>query len=220
MPQGKITAVLSCLVIVGALSAIFFTVHDFAPASDHRLHEMIGQALAKETLALLGNNPGPITVIARDTITFPQPAMAIAVESFKREIAKLHATIAAVEAIQVDPLRPALVPGGDFYELIRKAPPGSAIVSFLGPPLLSDAQRTQLGAIKPKIIAFCPGNLAEYVDLRSLFAARLLHAAVVAKPTRPGNADTATVPTSFEQLYESVTADNLGNLPHTPSTAQ
>ena len=153
-------------------------------------------------------------MITRDTTAFRQPAADILLGSFKKEVRKAHATIAATQLIQVDPLRPVQVPSGDFVELIRKAPSGSVIVSFMGPPLLTEEQRSQLGAIKPRIVAFCSGNLADYIDLRALFDQQLLHAAVVSRPNAPGSTSNPEKPQqSFEQLYITVTATNPSSIP-------
>jgi hypothetical protein len=116
--------------------------------------------------------------------------------------------------IQVDPLRPVAVPPGDFFELIRRSSAEHVLVSLLGPPLLTEEQRNRLGRVKPKIVAFCSGSVAENIHLRQLFDAGLLHAAIVNKPpsaTAIGNHQ--SVPDTFDQLYLAVRAANLSTLP-------
>src|SRR5207249_10552895 len=139
-------------------------------------------------------------------VAFKQPAADIQLNSFKKELRRGGGTIAATQLIQVDPLRPLEVPPGDFFEWIRKAPPGSVIVSFMGPPLLTEEQRSQLGVIKPKIVAFCSGNLPDYVDLRALFDRQLLHAAVVSRRnSEPPPSKAKAWTGSFDQLYMTAT---------------
>ena len=167
--------------------------------------------MAQQALSLLGKG-GQMKVIARDTAAFKQPAAEIQLHSFKKEIRRAGVAIAAMQLIQVDPLRPLEVPPGDFFESIRKAPPGSVIVSFMGPPLLSDEQRGELGAPKARIVAFCSGDLADHVDLRALFDQQLLHAAVVSRRSA-GDSRNSRPAESFDQLYMSVTASDLSALP-------
>jgi hypothetical protein len=130
----------------------------------------------------------------------------ILLEAFKKKVRGASAEIAVVHRLQVDPLRPVQVPPGDFYEFIRRAPPGGVIVSFLGPPLLLQKQRERLGAIKPKIVAFCTGDAGGAVNLEALFSSGLLHAAVVRRPANPNG---ARAPATFDELYATVTAGNV-----------
>lgn len=196
-----------------ALVAIWWFNGERGPRVDSKLHAAIGKALARQALDLSGGS-GQITVITRDTEAFKQPAIDILLESFNREIRRGNGAVAATHLIQVDPLRPIQVPPGDFFEWIRRAPAGSVIVSLLGPPLLPEEQVNQLGAIKPRIVAFCPGNLVDYVDFRMLFERQLLHAAVISRPNVPSSQLNAVGrPQSFDQLYARVTANNLSALP-------
>ena len=220
MRNNSITDFASGLTTLGALALIVLSNCEWPPSTHRKLHAAIGKAIAWEALRSLGNG-GRIMVIARDTATFKQPAAEIQLNSFKEEIRKSNATIAAAQFLQVDPLRPMQVPPGDFFEMIRKAPAGNVIVSFMGPPLLTEEQRGQLGTIKPRIVAFCPGTTAGSIDLRTLFDQQLLHAAVVSRGNslRSLPRDRALAD-SFDQLYVSVTAANLASLPDTTDTSQ
>jgi len=213
MRNSRAVEIVSGLTTLGALTVIILSTCEWPPSTNRRLHEAIGRAMAQQALSLSGNG-GRITLIARDTVAFKQPAAGIQLDSFKKELRRGGGTIAATQLLQVDPLRPVEVPPGDFFELIRKAPPDSVIVSFMGPPLLTEEQRSQLGVIKPKVVAFCSGNLTDYLDLRTLFEQRLLHAAVVSRRSSPG---ASLMPgksvESFDQLYTGVTAANLSSLP-------
>jgi len=149
-----------------------------APHLDSRPYEASGRVVAGQALALLASG-GEITVIARDTSTFMNPATDIQLASFRRAIGQANATIRSVHPVQVDPLRAVQVPSGDFCEIIGHTGKGSVIVSFMGPPLLNPAERARLGEIKPAIVAFCSGRMPESADFRSLFDQGLLRAAVV-----------------------------------------
>lgn len=178
---------------------------------DKKLHAEIGGALATEAAGLLRPG-GKITVISRDTETFPQPALDILLKNFTRHIGK--ETPVATLLIQVDPLRPASVPPGDFFELLRKSKPEDVIISLLGPPMLSDQQRLVLGGVRPKIVALCSGAMAGNLDLRTLFDAGLVHAAVVGRTFTVATTEAARrVPRNFETLYQTYTSKELATLP-------
>jgi hypothetical protein len=134
--------------------------------------------------------------------------MDILLASFQQEIRRGGDFNVATQTLQLDPLRPVEVPPGDFYELIRRSTAERIIVSFLGPPVLTQEQRGALGRVKPKIISFCSGNLAETLDLSELFSAGLLHVAVVNRPPLPATGDTRPNSFStFDRLYKVVRAD-------------
>ncbi len=213
MGNNRAVEIVSALTTLGALAVIILFSCESPPSTHRKLHEAIGRAMAQQTLSL-SDNGAPVMVIARDTVAFKQPAADIQLNNFKKELRRGGGTIAATQLIQVDPLRPFEVPGGDFFEWIRKAPSGSVIVSFMGPPLLTEEQRSQLGVIKPKVVAFCSGNLIDQVDLRILFDQQLLHAAVVSRHGSPGTfLNSQKQAESFDQLYMSITAANLSSLP-------
>ncbi|MGO8700275.1 MAG: hypothetical protein ACLQVY_21500 [Limisphaerales bacterium] len=166
-------------IAVAAWALLGLSLHGgLEPPVDTRAHEESGRLLAQQALACLDSG-GDITVIARDTGTFKNPASDIQLAAFFHAIAKAHATLHAVHTIQVDPLRPIAVPASDFREIIGNTPEGSVIVSFMGPPQLTAAERARLGESKPAIVAFCSGSLPEAPALRALFDQGLLRAAVV-----------------------------------------
>src|SRR5580658_10214276 len=148
------------------------------PRVDAAPCEISGRLMAEQTLALLKPG-GQITVIARDTATFSNPASDIQLAGFLKMVAQAHAEIGTVRKLQVDPLRPMAVPSSDFCELIRNADAASVIVSFMGPPRLTARERASLGEIQPAIVAFCSGALPELADMRSLCEQGLLKAAVL-----------------------------------------
>src|SRR5437870_1736818 len=130
MRKNRSIEIIAFLSGAAALVAIFLSLCEFPPRIDRKLHAAIGKALAKEALVLLGER-GQITLIARDTQAFPQPAMDALLSSFRREIHRSGATIAAIHLVQTDPLRPVDVPAGDFFEIIRRSPSGHVVVSLL-----------------------------------------------------------------------------------------
>ncbi len=182
MRDSKPIAVMALLVTAAAVGSIFLCVKGLPPRIDSAPHRAAGNLMAEQTLALLQPG-GHVTVIARDTTSFKNPAADFQFAAFQKRLRKAGVQIAFTHALQLDPLRPLEVPPGDFLEFIRNSSPSDVIVSFMGPPLLSDSQRAQLGASKPAIVAFCPGRMPEVIDLNQLFERGLLSVAVVTRPT-------------------------------------
>ena len=157
----------------------FFYIHGgTGPSLNAGPFEESGRLMAQQALQFLEPG-GDVTVITRDTSTFKNPANDIQLAGFRQTLAKAHAPIHLVRSLQLDPLRPAVVPASDFCELIQCTPPGSVIVSFLGPPLLTGAERSRLAKDRPAIVAFCSGALPKADQLRALFDQGLLTAAVL-----------------------------------------
>jgi len=196
------TRIVVGLITVAAWSLLGLSLHGgLGPHVDARAHQASGELMAQQALACLAPG-GQITVITRDTATFRNPATDIQLASFLKAISQTHAVISSLHALQVDPLRPIAVPSSEFCEAIRNTPGGSVIVSFMGPPLLTQAERSRLGEIQPGIVAFCSGSLAESVDLRPLFQQGLLRAAVVDRRGMEGS----------EQAFLTMTATNLSEV--------
>jgi hypothetical protein len=198
------------LVTAAALGGLVVSTGKWPPHLDAAPHEAAGCLLAQEALRRLADG-GRLTVITRDTSDFQQPAIDLLLSSFRRTVERAGATVAALHALEVDPLRPIEVPSGDFMEWIGKAQVGSVIVSFLGPPLLTSEQRLQLGQIRPSIVAFCPGNLPAQIDLRQVFAQGVLDAAVVSRRRSPTTAP-AEPETGRAELFRTITATNVSAL--------
>ncbi len=210
---ATVIRILAVSATIGAWSVLLVSLHGgLGPRVDAHPYEASGRLMAQQALAWLTNG-GQITVITRDTVTFKNPATDMQLASFRKTVGKAHATIRSLHALQVDPLRPIAVPSGDFCEAIGNTPKGSVVVSFMGPPLLTEAERSRLGEIKPAIVAFCSGGLPELVDLRSLFEQGLLAAAVVdcrgAERLAPRVANQRDHP---EQSFLTITAANVADL--------
>jgi hypothetical protein len=211
MRESKPLNIFFILVVVGACAGAWLCFSGFPPSVESKLHTSIGAALAEQTLRVY--KPGAqIIVLTRETRSFKQPEMDLAVKSFQKALARGHATITAVKAMEVDTLRPTEVPPGDFFDLLRKSPAGTLIVSFMGPPMLTSEQRQQLGKSKCSVVAFCPGGIAQYPNLKASFEDDLLTAAVLNRPNSniPQSSEKGR---TFDQLYLTVTSANLSSLP-------
>jgi hypothetical protein len=173
------------------------------PRVDTALHRAVGDAMARQTLALLKPG-GQIIVIARDTKAFECPATDCQVDEFVKRLHKAGAPITQIRRAQLDPLRIVAVAPGDYFELLRKLPEGGVVVSFMGPPLLSDTQSRRLSGAGPSVVALC--SLSDRAGLPQLFERKLLHAAIVPKPDAQSGARAL-----FDQYYVEVTAANAAS---------
>jgi len=213
MRDNKFVGTVATLVALSSGLAIVFSLSGgFGPSLNPSPHEEAGRVLARQTLSLL--KPGSrITVITRDTVAFQNPAADVQFAAFRKELAKGGAKIDSIQVIQIDPLRPAVVPAGDFFQCIKSSAKGAVIVSLLGPPLLTEAQMAQLGEVKPAIVAFCSGPVRGQVDLKALFAQGLLQAAVVSKHDIAITRSSAqNAREAFDRQFLEVTPGNLATL--------
>lgn len=174
-------AILSVATLVACGVALWLTQVGPPPRVPVRLHAEIGRTLAREAVARLRPG-GKVTLLARDTAAFPQPAMSAAVDAFLGELARAGVAEPDVQSLQVDPLRPAQVPSGDFAQFLRRAAKGDVVASLMGPPLLTEEQRSVLGEVRPSVVAFCAGYPPDDATLGQLAEQKLLHAAVLPKP--------------------------------------
>jgi hypothetical protein len=213
MRDSKVIQALAGVIALGSVVSMAITLRGgFSPGVERQPHQAAGWAMAKQTVSLLKPG-GQVMLITRDTSEFKNPAMDVLEASFRKELRQAGKSVNTVQAVQVDPLRPLEVPPGDFLEWIRKSPAGSVIVSFMGPPMLTVAQRKQLGEIKPAIVAFCPGAMPDQINLPSLFDRAVLHAAIV---SRRNSTSSASKPQGmqawFDRNFAVVTAANVGDL--------
>jgi hypothetical protein len=216
MTRGNIKVIAASLTIAGAVVFLGVFLHRSPPLGDPRPHAGVGQALAEQTAKLVGSG-GKITVIVRDTSVFPNPATGFELEGFVNSLRKAGLSAAATNIVKLDPLRPLRVPPGDFFDLLRKQGEGDVVVSFLGPPLLSDEQVSQFGDKKPAAVAFCPGNLPRQFDLRAGFDQGILRAVVISRPDPPVMLPESGDPAAwFAHFYKLVTRANLSELPLPP----
>ena len=210
MSRSTVTAILSGIAIIGAGVAYLTLAVDLPPRTDGGIPREIGRTVAAEAHKL-ASGPGDYIVIARDTSTFKQPAADLVLASVLEEIRKSGGKISGVRAVELDPLRPVLVPASDFMDLIHSAPVGSVVISLMGPPLLTDEQRAQLGQINPKIVAFCSGNITGSGELQRLFDQGLLHTAIVARYLlEPVGSVEKSSPHLFGSQYTVVTKPPAG----------
>ena len=221
MRDSKFIAAAAGFVFLCSATAIAISLSGgFGPRLESAPYLAVGKTLARQALVLLKPG-GLVTVITRDTAAFQNPATDLVLAGFKAELNKARVNISAIETLQIDPLRPMAVPAGDFAQWIKHASKGSVIVSLMGPPVLNDTELSQLGEIKPSIVAFCSGPVRDQVDLRVLFSQGLLQAAVVSKRAglcKPSNSSNERA--LFDSRFVEVTSGNLTALSTVSNASQ
>jgi hypothetical protein len=214
MRNNRAISVVSGLAILGSATALVLTVTGGpGPRLEPGPFREAGRVLAQQALSQLKPG-GLVMVITRDTAAFQNPASDVLLKSFRNELSGNGVKIDSIQTIEVDPLRPVSVPAGDFFHWINKAAKGSVLVSFMGPPVLNETQISQLGEIKPAIIALCSGPVRDQVELRTLFSQGLLRTAVVSRrPVLASSAKAGTDHDAFDREFVAVTANNVTALP-------
>ena len=213
MGNARVKTIVASALLAGSglWLALFF--HASPPPPEKKAHEAVGRMLAEEAGKMLGAG-GRITVLARDTTVFANPAADFELKGFAAAARELKLPVAATNWVRLDPLRAVRVAPGEFFTLLGKLYEGDVVVSFLGPPLLSADERAKVADKKVRIAAFCPGDLPRQVNLKELFEQNLLHAAVIdraAPPTaRPSENDARAW---FQHFYRLITPTELSDLP-------
>jgi hypothetical protein len=218
MRKEKVKTIAATLTSLGALLFLYVAVYGTAPKVDPRPHLALGQALAEEAGKLLGNG-GRITVIARSTDVFQNPAADIQMKGFYRSIKKAKLPLAATNVVSLNPITLVRVPPGNAYEVLRKQSEGDVVVSFLGPPVVSREQWPKLAKAQPRIVAVCSGAMPWQMNLKELFDQNLLHVAVISRPSPAARAPKSGVLRIwFDHFYQVITPANLSDLPLPPDS--
>lgn len=212
MTQSKIKSVVAMLVILGAVAFLYISQHPFVPGIDRAPHQALGEVLAQETIKLLGTG-GHVIVLARDTATFPNPASDAQLERFQQTLKKAGVKITTTHLLKMNPIGLMMVPPGDFLEIIKKNTEADVIVSFLGPPALTDEQFAKLGDKHPKIVAVCSGEMPARLNLKPMFDEKMLQAAILSRKNPSPRSTSGGPRDQFDQWFWLATPANLADLP-------
>jgi hypothetical protein len=208
----KLINFLAGAVILAALVWLCLFFNPRPPAIDRPLHKRVGEVFAAEAIKLM--EPGArIIVIARAREPFDVPAAAAQLDAFVRAIEKSGKKISTTRLLKVDPLRITSVPHGDFFDLMRQSRGNDVIVSFLGPPLLTEEELGKLAGKRPRILALCSGAMPLQVDLRKMFERQLLLTAVISRPNAPAQSTAGSAEAAFDQMFHVITPANVSELP-------
>jgi hypothetical protein len=195
---------LGVVALAGAAVVLYLGLAAAAPRFDIASFEASGAEAARAAMGSMAPG-GKIYVLRRDTGDAPMPGPDFQWKQFESALRKAGVT-PTVRTLPLDPLRPLSVPSGDFIELMTHAGRGDVVVSLMGIPNLTDAQREILGDAKGTLVVFCPGRGADFGGIRALFEMKLLKAAVITKAEGKKPTD----------AFMTVTPDNLQSLPAPP----
>jgi len=214
--SGRTRSIVATLVILVSWGVIFMAVRPFPPQFDLSPHKALGEILGAEAQKLC--EPGSrIIVIVRDTQEeFKAPASEAQFTGFQQALKKVGAKITTAHRFKIDPLRVVGVAGGDFLEVLRRCADNDVVVSFLGPPTLSEDQLVKLGNKRPKILAVCSGAMPQIVDLRKLFDQKLLNVAVISR-SDVTRADSGGNAAAFDRMFKLITPGNIADLQQSPA---
>lgn len=212
MTPNKIKAAVAMLVMLGASAWLYFFFNPLAPGIDHQPHEALGEVLAQETIKLLGTG-GKVIILGRNTVTFPNPASDTQLKRFEQTLKKGGVKVTTLHLLKMNPISLMMVPSGDYLEIVKKCSEADVIVSFLGPPALSDEQLGKVGSKRPKVVAVCSGEMPARVNLKQMFDEKLLHAAVLSRKNPPARAAGSSPRDHFEQWFWLATPANVAELP-------
>ncbi len=214
----KTKAVLASGILAVSAFILIASIVGIGPHCELTPHRALGKRLAKEALGLRGSN-GRLIVLARDTASHRNPYSDAQLSSFRKTIGRSGGVIDRIVLLRINPIRLVALPAGDFLGIANKLSDQDVVVSFVGPPVLSEDQLRKLGGTPPKVLAVCSGGLPRQVNLRKLFEQKLLTMAIVSRPDpapQPGiGADRA-----FDHFFSLVTAANSSDLPLVASSEE
>ena len=211
--KPMLKTILSIVVILASAGVLFFRFVGIPPRIDRRAHIGIGEALAEQAAKLVGSG-GKITLIAPDTSVHRHPGAEVQLKAFFKTLRRSGVTVGATNLIKFDPLRLVRVQPNDFVNLLRKQSEADVVVSLLGPPTPTVAQKATLPAKYGRVVAVCSGDMPLEINLRSLFDDNLLHAAIVSRRSPGISVPQTDDPQAwYQHFYQTVTSANLGDLP-------
>jgi hypothetical protein len=198
---------------LAAWAAIFLIFWPLPPRMDVAPHRVVGEMVAAEALKHREGG-GRLIVITREIEHFTVPAAEAQFQAFAVAIQKAGARIDLHRVVKVDPLRVVAVPAGEYFDLLRKGKENDLIVSFLGPPQLSEDQLARLGGQRVKVVAVCSGAMPEQINLKRIFEQKLVTAALINQETRDGSKPAGDMRVQFERAWKWIRAENLSELPN------
>ena len=195
-----------------ACSVVFFAACKPSAKIDAGPQTALGAVAASVTAELLAGK-GAVVLLVNAEDQKPNTAIGKAVEAFREALKQTGVEVQAVEEFPAlsAPLLSGMepVPADKFVEAVKKHATADAIVSFVGAPRFNAQQIAELPNPRPKIIAAVTFN----PPARAMFAAGVLHAAIIARSGGPSAAPSAGTQEQFDTNYQMIRADNVNLLP-------
>ncbi len=199
--KRRIIGITATVLIFGSICSLIFTQCERPPHRDLRPFLLLGDVLATETAKLVGDKSSIVLVVmdaGDDTSSIDGPNA----RAFMKSIAE-HGDIKVLaveklsmnEGLKIGPGRG--FPSSLLFSIIGKYPKAAAIVSLVGPPLLSDEEMETIGKDSPKIVVASNDSF----NLKKLFDNHVIQLAVARrKASKAGSADPSAG--GFDQSYE------------------
>ncbi len=206
--KKPIVKTISIVVIMVSLSTIFLNQCHFQPRMNLRPYQGLGYGMAIETSKLL-NKKGQIAVIYLD-------GSELNIKPFKVQMATFFTTLKEESNITVayeEKISPKSLPRGLgsnidsklYFKILEQHPNLSAIVSFLGPPQLTDEDWSKIPQEIPKMIIY---SVTAH-GLKKLFNEQIVQIAIVNNSLRIEGTTHKKLPDIFDYYYKVVTEKEL-----------
>ena len=196
--NSKKLVVLALILAIGGVIA--FIAHGRrAPKQVDLLGDNVPAVLAEEAAKLL-NPQGQVVVVALEASAVP--GVPSRLDIFRQHLKQLKAaTIVGVETIPPQVLTG--IPAAVYFETLKKFPEADVLVSFIGPPELTDADQARLGQKLPKVVAFSQSP----INAGALFQRGALSVLIMPRASRSkvAVAQFKTAREKFDHNYEIVT---------------
>jgi hypothetical protein len=178
--------------------------------------EALGTVLADEAARIAGARK-QVAVISPDA---NWGAVSAAEEAFKHALKKQGITTVTAKAVNLgDPMRRGQLglKAGDFFDALDKSADAGAIVSFVGAPMLSPGDATQVQPGHPPVLVVAtaslgnvPGIWCDPIQLARLLEAKTIDLAIIdgADPAAPPAGKSDAAHSLFAQNYSILRRPN------------
>ncbi len=210
--KKSLIVAVAILTIIASVVFIFATQYQGTPKRDKKPYIAIGEVMAEETAKLL-NNQGQVVVVDMDIRQWPMGK--IQREAFQKILGKHQGiTMAGTENVPMEKVYrsdPGMAFTSEmFFELLSKYPNISAIVSFLGAPVLQDEEIARLGTNIPKIIVLSPIG----TGLKKLLEGQVVQVAIVSRSESglPSSKESETIREWFDRHYQVLSPESESSI--------
>ena len=182
--------------------------HRDAEVGDQR-YQALGEVMATKLNEMAGGK-GRLVLVVAESANNQSAAFGQTVAAFRKALSKsLQISVTETAAMPVL-LRPGAepLPADKLAALLQKYSDTDYLVSFVGVPVLTPAQISQLPSPRPQVVEV----VAFDNPTKAMFAGKVLALAAVSKPGTQDAAVGGSVQEIFDAQYQLVTPDTAGLL--------
>lgn len=179
--------------------------------SKNNPYTALGEIMAVKLNDLAGGKGSVVLVVAQSDNGQPT-AIGQAITTFRNTLSK-SIRISATETVTA---RAVLPPGYEplspskFSELLQKYPDTDYLVSFVGVPVLTPSQISQLPARRPQAVEV----ITFRAPARAMFANKVVCLAAISRQVPDQSAAGRPAQELFDAQYQIITPENTGALPY------